>query len=147
MDCEEIFKAMRLELECYRSLAKLTSAQHECIQNSRSAELLAVLGKRQEFLKEIAKLRQITVIARRNWGEFIAGLAGENRSEAESLNEETRSLIEQIAAADRDDTLAMQQKKLEVGRKINQAASARKFNRAYAAAAYGQGKPGLDIHR
>ena len=147
MNWDEILEAMRRELECYRSLAKLASTQHQCIQDSRSAELLVVLGKRQEFLKEIAQLRQKTVIARRNWGEFIAALAQDNRGEAESLNDQTRELIEQIAAADREDTLAMQQKKLEVGRKINQAASARKFNRAYAAAAYGQGKPGLDIHR
>src|ERR1700677_4863259 len=147
MENDQILQAMKLELECYRSLAKLTNTQHECIQNSRSAELLAVLGKRQQFLREITKLRQISAVARRNWAQFIAQLPAEKRSEAESLHLETRHLIEQIAAADRDDTLVMQQRKLNVGKKINQATSARKFNRAYAAAAYGQGKPGLDLHR
>ena len=55
--------------------------------------------------------------------------------------------LEEIAAADRDDTLALHQRKLNLGRGINQAAAARKFNRAYAAAAYGQARAGLDLHR
>ena len=147
MQNDEILQAMRLELECYQSLAKLANTQHECIQNSLNAELLQVLAKRQQFLQEIAKLQQIVIVARRDWSGFIAGLLEHQRSEAEHLLSETRHLIEQIAASDRDDTLVMQQRKLNVGRKINQAASARKFNRAYAAAAYGQGKPGLDLHR
>jgi len=41
----------------------------------------------------------------------------------------------------------LHQRKLNAGRGINQAASARKFNRAYAAAAYGQARAGLDLHR
>jgi len=144
---DEILSAMRRQLDCYQRLGKLTKTQHEYVQNSRNEDLLALLAQRQRLLEEMAKLEQIIVSAKRNWKQFTAGLPDDQRMEAESLVGETRRLLEEIAAADRDDTLVLHQRKLNAGRGINQAAAARKFNRAYAAAAYGQARTGLDLHR
>ncbi|MGA2443618.1 MAG: hypothetical protein ABSH08_21910 [Tepidisphaeraceae bacterium] len=144
---DEVLAAMRRQLDCYQRLGKLTKTQHEYVQNSRNEDLLALLGQRQRLLEEMAQLEQIITPAKRNWKQFTAGLPDDQRTEAESLVGETRRLLEEIAAADRDDTLVLHQRKLNAGRGINQATAARKFNRAYAAAAYGQARAGLDLHR
>ena len=128
------------------ALAKLAKTQHEYVQDSRTEELLAVLSQRQQLLEEMAQLEQIIAPAKRNWQEYSDALPPDQRTEAESLVSETRRLAEDIAAADRDDTLVLQQRKFNLGRGINQA-SAAQFNRAYAQAAYGQAKAGLDTHR
>ena len=144
---EQVLAAMRRQLECYQRLGKLTKTQHEYVQNSRNEDLLALLGQRQRLLEEMAELERIIAGAKRNWAQFTAALPEAQRSEAESLLGETRRLLEEIAAADRDDTLVLHQRKLNLGRGINQAAAARKFNRAYAAAAYGQARAALDLRR
>ena len=69
------------------------------------------------------------------------------RELAESLLAEIRSLLHQITSADRDDALVLQQRKLNLGKQINQAASARQLNRNYAAAAYGKPVSRMDVQR
>jgi hypothetical protein len=145
---DEILPALRRQLVCYQHLAKLANIQHEHVQNSRTDELLTVLSQRQDLLDEMAGLEKIITPAKKNWKEYADSLPGDLRAEAETLVGETRRLLEEIASADRDDTLVLQQRKMNLGRGINQAAAARKFNRAYAAAAYGgQTRSALDTQR
>ena len=59
----------------------------------------------------------------------------------------TRQLLEQITAADKDDVLVLQQRKLNLGRQINQATAAKRVNRNYAAAAYGPRASTMDVQR
>jgi hypothetical protein len=145
---DEVLIALREQLACYVQLRKLAKTQHECIQDSRNEELLEVLSRRQGLLDEMARLEKIILPAKRNWQEYAEKLTTELRSEAEELVAETRRLLEEIAAADRDDALVLQQRKFNAGKAINQAVVARKFNTTYAQAAYG-GKPKerLDIQR
>jgi len=144
---EEVLPSLKRQLDCYQRLGKLANVQHEHVQNSRTEELLTVLSQRQALLEEMALLEKIILPAKRNWKEYVDGLPPDDRAEAESLVSETRRLLEDIAAADRDDTLVLQQRKMNLGRGIGQATAARKFNRAYANAAYGQAKTGLDTQR
>jgi hypothetical protein len=145
---DEVLIALREQLECYVQLRKLAKTQHECIQDSRNEELLEVLGQRQGLLEQMARLEKVILPAKRNWLEFAEKLTTELRSEAEELVAETRRLLEEIAAADRDDTLVLQQRKFNAGKAIGQAVGARKFNASYAQAAYGgKGKERLDIQR
>jgi hypothetical protein len=58
---------------------------------------------------------------------------------------ETRQLLEQITAADRNDSIVLQQRKLSLGRQINKTSAARTLNRKYAAAAYGTRPSKMDI--
>ena len=60
---------------------------------------------------------------------------------------DTRRLLEQITTADKDDVLVLQQRKLNLGRQINQASAAKQVNRNYAAAAYGPRQSRMDISR
>jgi hypothetical protein len=147
METDEVLPALKRQLDCYQRLAKLANTQHDHVQNSRTEELLVVLSQRQQLLEEMAQLEKIITPAKRNWKEYSEGLPPDQRSEAESLVSETRLLLEEIAAADRDDTLVLQQRKFNLGRGINQASAARKFNGAYARAAYGNAKAGLDTQR
>ena len=47
--------------------------------------------------------------------------------------------------ADRNDAMVLQQRKLTLGRQINQASAARTLNRNYAAAAYGTRPARMDV--
>ena len=60
---------------------------------------------------------------------------------------QSRKFLEEITNSDRNDALVLQQRKLNLGRYINQATAARKFNRNYAAAAYGYEPSTLNIQR
>jgi hypothetical protein len=147
MDNQEILPALRRQLDCYQRLAKLANIQHEHVQHSRTEELLAVLAQRQSVLDEMAALEKIIAPAKRDWQQYAGGLPPLEREEAENLLGETRRLLEEIAAADRDDALVLQQRKMNLGRGITQATAARKFNRAYAAAAYGKPRSAVDTQR
>jgi len=147
MENDEVLAALKEQLDCYQKLSKLTKTQHECVQHSRSEELLAVLKQRQALIDEMGRLQKIVGPAKQNWKAYTDTLQPEQQTEANTLLAETRRLLEEIAAADRDDTLVLQQRKFNLGKGINQATVARKFNRTYAQAAYGSPKERLDIQR
>lgn len=140
-----ILSALQSQLDCYRRLAKLAELQHDHVQHSRTEDLLEVLGRRQHVLNEVALLEQTVAPVRRGWAEFAGGMPADERNRAEALLAETRSLLEAITAADRNDTMVLQQRKLNLGRQIHQASSARQVNRNYAAAAYGPRASRMDM--
>ena len=144
---DPILTALEEQVACYRRLARLAEAQHEHVQQSRTEELLDVLTRRQEVLEQIAELERVLSPAKKDWTDFLSGLAMPSRLKAEEHLCETRRLLEQITAADRDDAMVLQQRKLNIGRQINQAASAKQVNRNYAAAAYGARRPALDVQK
>ena len=139
--------ALRQQVDCYRRLSKLAALQHEHVQQGRTEQLLEVLGLRQQVLDQLASLERVVAPAKRQWTQFVATLAAGARSEAERLLAETRRMLEEITAADSNDVLVLQQRKLSIGRQINQAASARQVNRTYAAAAYGRRAPAMDVQQ
>ncbi|MGD0463226.1 MAG: hypothetical protein ABSB74_12145 [Tepidisphaeraceae bacterium] len=147
MKDDAVISALQQELDGYQRLAKLAKTQHEHVQNSRTEDLLLVLSQRQQLLEQIALFEQKIAPAKKDWPQYLRGLSADQRETAESLLEKTRQLLEEITTADREDALVLQQRKFNIGRGINQAAAARKFNMNYAAAAYGQKKTALDIHR
>jgi hypothetical protein len=144
---DKVLTALRQQLDCYQRLSKLARTQHDHVQNCRSEDLLDVLKQRQGLIDETAKLEKVTGPAKRNWPEYAAKLSAPQREEAESLVGRIRDLMAEIVAADRDDTLVLQQRMLNTGRAINQATAAKKFNQAYAKAAYGTARERLDLHR
>ena len=142
-----ILTALTEQLGCYRKLAKLAEIQHEHVQHNHTEQLLEVLGKRQEVLNQITKLEKMVAPAKQRWSDYLTELTGDDRTTAESSVDETRKLLEQITSADRNDALVLQQRKLSLGKQINQASAARQVNRQYAASAYGQRAPRMDLHR
>ena len=144
---QSILEALGGQVACYRRLLKLAELQHDHVQQGRTEHLLEVLAHRQKVLDQLGALERVVAPAKRQWNEFAAELPTETRAEAERLLSETRRLLEEITAADCNDVLVLQQQKLNVGRQMNQAASARQVNRMYAAAAYGRRAPLMDVQQ
>jgi len=142
---DTVIQALRDQVACYQRLAKLAELQHEHVQQSQTEALLEILGRRQEVLDQVHRLEQIIVTAKRRWGDYVVGLRSDERALAEKLLAETRRLLEEITAADRNDALILQQRKLNLGKQINQASAARQVNRNYAAAAYGTKVSRMDV--
>jgi hypothetical protein len=146
-DQDQVVTALGEQLGCYRRLAKLAEMQHEHVQQGQTDQLLDVLVRRQEVLDRIAALEKYVAPARHRWREFVETLPADERGQAESSLSQARDLLEQITAADRNDALVLQQRKINLGRQISQAATARQVNRTYAAAAYGKPPARMDVQR
>ncbi len=147
MNHEPVIAALEQQVGCYRKLAKLAELQHVYVQQSQTEELLGVLQSRQVVLDQVADLEQTIAPVKKRWTNYIAEIAADDRSLAESLLAETRKLLEQITTADRNDALVLQQRKLNIGKQINQATAAKQINRVYTAAAYGSPHGRMDVQR
>jgi hypothetical protein len=142
-----ILDALDEQVSCYRKLARLAEAQREHVQQSHMEALLSVLQSRQEILERLQELEGVISPAKKRWVEFLDEVEPESRARAEKSLGETRRLLEQIMASDRNDALALEQRKLNLGKQIKQASGARQINRTYATAAYGQRTSRMDIQQ
>ena len=143
---DPIIIALEAQVSCYRRLAKLAELQHVHVQQEQTEALLDVLRTRQGVLDEIAALEQTIAPARQTWATYAQTLSEPMRAKAETLLTATRRLLEDITAADRNDALVLQQRKLNVGKQINKTRSAQVVNRRYAAN-YSVPKSTLDLQR
>ena len=145
---DPILAALHEQVDCYRRLFKLAEIQHDHVQQARTEQLLEVLGHRQQVLEQVAGCERVIAPAKRDWAQYLVALPPEVRAEAEALMSETRRLLQEITAADRNDALVLQQRKLSLGSQIGKATAARQLNRNYAAAAYGaSGGRRMDLHQ
>ena len=132
-----IITALEQQLACYRRLAKLSELQRNYVRENQTDELLAVLQARSEVLSDIARLEQDVAPLKRAWAETSSALTPAVRESAAAMLAETRQLLQQITQADQDDVLLLQQRKLNVGKQIQQHQTAKRVNTRYAASAYG----------
>ena len=146
-DDDPIISALDQQVACYRRLAKLAEVQHEFVQQDRTEQLLELLVRRQEVLDQIAAFERAIAPAKRGWADYVGGLLPAQRDRAEALVAETRRLLDEITTADRNDAMVLQQRKLNIGKQITQAESAKALNRRYAAAAYGARPSRMDVQR
>jgi hypothetical protein len=144
---DAVIESLAEQVACYRRLAKLAQIQHEHVRQSRTEQLLEVLKARQEVLEQIARHEQVVGPVKRQWQEYLATLSPDERVRAENLMGETRTLLQQITSADRDDALVLQQRKLSLGREINRATVGRQVNRKYVTAAYGRPHSSMDVQQ
>jgi len=142
-----VLQALSDQVTAYRRLAKLAEAQHDCVQQSRTDELLEILTRRQEVIDQIFTLEKTISPAKKQWAAFVDGLSDDDRAKAEALLTESKSLLEEITTSDRADAMILQQQKLNVGKQINAAGAARTVNKTYAAAAYGKPVARMDVQR
>jgi hypothetical protein len=147
MTTDPIILALAEQVSCYRRLAKLAETQHQYVQQSQTERLLEVLNRRQEVLDQVAALEVALAPAKGRWAAYLNGLPPARKPDVEALLSEKRRLLEEITAADKDDALVLQQRKISLGRQIGQAGAAKAVNRTYAAAAYGARPPRMDVQR
>ena len=143
---QNVITALEEQVGCYRRLSRLADVQHEHVRQSQTEALLEVLQSRQVVLDQLKELENVIAPAKRRWSEFVDEI-GEQRDHAEQLLAETRRLLEQITTSDRDDAMVLQQRKLNLGKQINQASAAKQINRNYATAAYGKRASTMDFSR
>ena len=144
---QAVLDALAKQVACYQRLAKLAELQHQHVQHGQVEGLIEVLGLRGEVLAEVGALETTVGPAKKRWTAFVAELPADKRSAAEGMLAETRRLLEQITSADKDDVLVLQQRKLNLGRQITQASTARTINRNYAASAYDKPVARVDVSR
>jgi hypothetical protein len=144
---DDVIQALEGQVNCYRRLVKLAELQHGHVQQNQTEALLDVLKNRQTLLDEIMRHEQVVGPVKRGWNEFVAGIESDQRDVAQGLLNETRDLLQQIVDADQNDALVLQQRKLNLGKQINQASAARQVNRTYATAAYGNRNSRMDVQR
>jgi hypothetical protein len=142
---DEVVQALEDQVACYQRLAKLAELQHVHVQQEQIEALLSVLQSRQVVLDQITQLERAIAPAKRDWGGFVGRIDSGQRARAEGLLAETRRLLEEITLADQNDALVLQQRKLNVGKQINQATAAKKVNRNYATAAYGKPQSRMNV--
>ncbi len=140
-------RCLEEQVDCYRRLARLAELQHIHIEQSQTEQLIEVLNSRQGLLDRISILEKTVAPARQRWSEYLRSVPPDARGTADSLLAESVQLLEQITTADRNDVLVLQQRKLNLGRQIQQAQSARSVNRSYVASAYGTQKSNMDVQR
>ena len=131
-----IIASLEQQLACYRRLAKLSDLQRNYVRENQTDELLAVLQTRSELLTDIARLEAEVAPLKRAWAETSGSLSPAVRESAAAMLAETRQLLQQITQADQDDVLLLQQRKLNVGKQIQQHQTAKRVNTKYAASAY-----------
>jgi len=144
---DEVIQALEGQVSCYRRLVKLAELQHGHVQQNQTEALLDVLRNRQVLLDEIMQHERIVGPVKRGWNDFVEGIEAGERTRAESLLTETRTLLQEIMNADQNDAMVLQQRKLNLGKQINQASAAKQVNKNYAAAAYGNRASRMDVQR
>lgn len=148
---EMVRVALEKEVTLYRRLAKLAEIQHEHIGRDDAEGLLTVLGQRQLVLDDLGELERTVGPARRRWQDFLQELPTGLRQTIETLMLQTRELLEVITASDRNDTMILQQRKLNVGHQLNQAKKGQQAQRGYTnnVTAYRNtaNRSTLDIHK
>jgi hypothetical protein len=144
---DPIIAALSEQVTCYQRLAKLAEIQHGHVEHGNTESLLKVLQQRQAVLQQLSTLEQIIAPAKRQWTEYLAKRDAAGRHKAEELLADSRSLLERITAADRDDVMVLQNQKLNLGRQIGKTTAARQVNRSYAALAYAAKPVRMDVKR
>lgn len=142
-----VLEALEDQVGCYQMLAKLAELQHVHVQQNQTEALLEILQRRQTVLDDITRLERVLGPAKRDWAGYATKVETAVRAKAEMLLAETRRLLEQITTADQHDALVLQQRKLNLGKQINQQSTAKQINRNYATAAYGNGPSRMDLSR
>lgn len=145
MNAADFLVALEQQLNCYRKLLKLAGLQRGYIEQNQTDALIAILQERQASLTEISALEQIVGPIKRAWGEQSASFDKATRAACQTAFTEARALLQQITQSDQDDVLLLQQRKLNVGKQLQQTKNARQVNRTYAAAAYGSPKSALNV--
>jgi hypothetical protein len=142
-----IIEALEVQLGCYQRLAKLVHIQHGHVEQNEIEPLMEVLKRRQEEMSRIAEFEPLVGPAKRDWAGFVKRIDQALAARAEDLLAQVRLLLEQITTMDQNDALLLQQRKLNVGRQINQTSAAKQVNRTYAAAAYGSRPSRMNLQR
>lgn len=136
MNASKLVEAIEQQASLYARLYELAERQHECVRQDRQDELLDVLEQRGRVVEQIAITERLLRPVRQRWADIAAKLDEDSRRRAESAFSGSRELLARITAADQDDVLVLQQRKLNIGRELRATHSQHRIATRYAASAY-----------
>jgi hypothetical protein len=139
-------EALAQQLTCYQRLLKLSDLQRMHVQQNRTDELLTVLEARSQILTQIGHLETIVSPLKKDWAGQSLLMTPDVRENAKTMLAEARTLLLKITQADMDDVLVLQQRKLAIGKQIQQTGVAKRVNTRYAGNAYGQMSNGSKLN-
>lgn len=127
-------RMLDMERRLYEELDELSRGQGELIEQERTDDLLALLGRRQTLLTKIQAVNDSIAPVRARWQEFLSPLEPQQRQRVGSLVDSITKLIEGVAERDRADRQRMQESRDRVASELAGLESSRR-----AAGAYGVG--------
>lgn len=136
----------RLSEQCglFGQLIELAGRQRMLIDESRTDELLALLGRRQQLVDRLQRVGAAMEPYRNRWSTFMAGLPDEARHRIRELLDELARSQQQVAAIDARDSELLrdsQQQLLQQTGRIQQTSTAlRAYGAAGATAGQGFGR-------
>ena len=139
-------EALEKQLACYQKLLRLSDLQRGHVQQGQTDELLTVLEARSSILTEIGQLETTVSPLKKDWATQSLAMTPDVREKAKSMLADARSLLLQITQADMDDVLVLQQRKLAIGKQIQQNTTAKRVNTRYAGNAYSAGAQGSKLN-
>ena len=139
-------EALREQLACYHKLLRLSDLQRGHVQQNRTDELLKVLEARSQILTQIGQLETAVGPLKREWATLSLAMTPDVRDNAAAMLAEAKTLLLQITQADMDDVLVLQQRKLSIGKQIQQTGVAKRVNTRYVGTPYGGQSAGSNLN-
>ena len=96
LSTDEFSAALGEQVTCYRRLLRLSGAQHECVAQGQTDQLLDILQGRQRELEKITEIEARIRPLKRDWHAVAESLDADERASAEALLAESRSLLAEI---------------------------------------------------
>lgn len=148
MDVDAIVNDCHAQVDWYGKLLKLAQLQHALVEQERTDDLLVVLDRRSKIVEQLTLIESRLRPVKGEWPAIAPTIDAPARATIEERFAAARDLLEQITRSDQDDALLLQQRKLAVGKQLQQTAVAKQVNRGYAANAYGNNVGGrMDVSR
>lgn len=130
-DIPTLIELLKRQQTLYEQLQQMGDEQSALVADGRTEPLIALLGRRQIVIDQIAGLNRSLEPYRADWDELLDTLSAEQRATVTSLVNDVQSLLARIMEQDDRDRAALQDAQSRVGGEL------KKVNRGnQAAAAY-----------
>ena len=131
-DVPTLIELLKRQQALYQQLQQMGEQQSALVAEGQTEPLIALLGRRQILIDQIAALNRSLEPYRADWDDLIAALGAEQRAAVTSLVNDVQSLLGRIMEQDDRDRAALQDAQSRIGGEL------KKVNRGHqAAAAYG----------
>ena len=130
-DADALSQLIAQQLKLYNALSTLVEEQHELVDQGAADQLLALLGKRQRIVDDLAVMDSDLAPYKARWPQIAAEL---NQAQCDSINsmlEQARDLLNGIIDRDNQDRQSLQSQKSRVGDELSRVTHIAAARQAY----------------
>jgi hypothetical protein len=131
----------------YEQLLKLSMRQRDFIAGDRVDELLNLLQQRQSLIEQAGQIENRVKPIKLEWAAVSQSIDEASKQHVQNILAESRDLLGQLAQRDSDDSLVMQQKKLDVRKQIQGTQQQTQVAKHYAAGAYASSRSQINVRQ